>query len=337
MTQTLFVSDEELKAFGLRGSDLADRSRALLAQQRETWPLMKTGSGHLAIVQTREVPFGEFSLKLQFNPGRIVSSSAKVDSKSISERKCFLCTAHLPPEQKGLATGDYIILGNPFPIFPEHFTIPHRDHIPQRIDGAMEAMLACSRTMGKHYTLFYNGPKCGASAPDHLHFQAGTYGFMPLDVTTGSMKARFGREIPCEAGIRLTAVDDGLRRFVVMESGERDKMMRYFRFLYDAFAGVAGTGEEEPMLNILASYRNAVWTLIVFLRRQHRPRQYFLEGDNRILFSPASVDFGGVCITPVETDFHRITPELLRDMFAQVSVTAEDFGKVLEDLKNVKL
>ena len=121
-------------------------------------------------------------MKVQFNPGRYISTSAKVDEKSINDRKCFLCPANLPEEQKGiLYEEEYLILGNPFPIFPEHFTIPNINHVPQQIKNNFPLMLKLTKDLSKHYVVLYNGPKCGASAPDHFHFQAGTKNFMPIE------------------------------------------------------------------------------------------------------------------------------------------------------------
>ena len=335
MTDPLFLDDDDLAAYGLIGDDTADRAKYLLAQQRDMWPAMKTGTGHLATVRTRELRFDGFSMKLQFNPGRIVSSSASVDQKSISKRPCFLCRENLPADQKALAIGDYLILGNPFPIFPEHFTIPHRQHIPQRIEGAVGPMLKISKCMGKHYTLFYNGPKCGASAPDHLHFQAGTYGFMPIDTTRDAQIRHFRHTLSETGSIRVTAVDDGLRRYIELESAKAAAIESAFEAIYAVFQSVTEQPGEEPMLNILSSCRKNIWTVTVFLRRKHRPAQYFLEGDERILFSPASVDFGGVCIMPLEKDFLRLTPGLLRDMFEQVSVSANDFKHITQQLSTL--
>lgn len=319
-------------------ADLAMQSRALLRHQRANWPMLAKGFESLETVQVRTFDFDGFGMKVQFNPGRIVSSSAKVDKESIRERKCFLCQANLPPEQKGVPYGDYMVLGNPFPIFGEHFTIPHIDHIPQLIRGAFGAMLDLSEAMGRYYTLFYNGPRCGASAPDHLHFQGGERGFMPIDVTWEDMVARHGTWVADDDRLRVARVDDGLRRYVILESDDKSKLEQRFDQLYSAFgeasrmAGSEAGEDEEPMLNILTTKEAGRWRVVAFLRRKHRPARFFAEGDEKMVFSPASVDFGGVCITPVERDFERITAEDLRDMFNEVSVTPEVLDAVIKKL-----
>ena len=319
-------------------SDLAMQSRALLRHQREHWPMLAKGFESLETVQVRTFDFNGFGIKVQFNPGRIVSSSAKVDKKSIKERKCFLCRQNLPPEQKGVPYGDYMVLGNPFPIFSEHFTIPHLDHVPQLIRDAFGPMLDLSAAMGRYYSLFYNGPRCGASAPDHLHFQAGERGFMPLDTDWEDMVALHGTWIADDDKIRMARVDDGLRRYVLLESDDKDILIQNFDHLYSAFAeasrqsGSEAGEEEEPMLNILTTQEGGRWRVVAFLRRKHRPARFFAEGDEKMVFSPASADFGGVCITPVERDFQRITADDLRDMFNEVSVSPEVLDAVVKKL-----
>ncbi|HNZ62580.1 MAG TPA: DUF4922 domain-containing protein, partial [Paludibacteraceae bacterium] len=148
----------------------------LFKEQVSEWDLAKKNYEDLKNVQIKSFSFGDFEIVVQFNPARIVSSGAKVDEKTIKERKCFLCKENLPPQQKGVDAGEYSILVNPYPIFPEHFTIPRKEHIPQQIKPFFSDMLELAKSMDE-FVVFYNGPKCGASAPDHLHFQAGTKNF----------------------------------------------------------------------------------------------------------------------------------------------------------------
>lgn len=334
MTDTRFLSTEDLKKYGANGSDLADQAAALIQQQMESWPMLQTGASTLESVIVREIEFPHFSMKVQFNPGRITSTAAKVDKESIAERKCFLCLDNLPPAQRGIETGDFVILCNPFPIFPDHFTIPHRQHIDQRLPGAFSDMLRITRAVGNRYTLFYNGPKCGASAPDHLHFQAGDFGFVTIDNTWEALVEHYGEWLIDEPETRVAAVDDSLRRFIVIESSDQSRAERLFTQTFEAFSSLHRDPEEEAKVNVLTAYRDGRWRVIVFLRRAHRPWQFFEESDDRIVFSPASVDFGGVCITPVEKDFHLMSKELLLDMFGQVSATRETLDAVADVLRS---
>lgn len=153
----------------------------LLTGQLASWETARNNYAALSGVRVKELNVNGIPYKVQFNPARIVSSGAKVDAKSIQERKCFLCPANLPPVQKGIPFGGhYHILVNPFPIFPRHLTIPELAHTPQRIASRFTDMLELAEALTE-YTIFYNGPRCGASAPDHAHFQAGNKGFMPIE------------------------------------------------------------------------------------------------------------------------------------------------------------
>lgn len=334
------LSFNELQRFGAVDGDVADQTRALLKQQKSVWQQLADGYKSLDTVRTRVFDFDSFSLKIQFNPGRITSSSAKVDKKSIKERKCFLCLENLPPDQRGISYNtDYLILCNPFPIFPEHFTIPHIRHIAQLIKGAFDVLLDLSKDMGKYYTVFYNGPGCGASAPDHLHFQAGNKGFMLIEKQFDPLKKSFGTELFSKNELHIFAIDDTLRRFISIESSNKNSIETVFDIFYSVYERYAGN-DEEPMLNIISSYdiSSGIFRILLIPRGKHRPSFYYSEGDDKILLSPASVDFGGVLITPVEKDFNRLTKEHIVQTFNEVSIDRDAFRKITtlykEELKN---
>lgn len=329
LIQRLLLSD---RALSLRGaSDLASRAHVLLRQQKETWPLLRDGYAGLADVRTRTIDLEGSSLRVQWNPARIVSSSASVDAESISRRKCFLCPANLPEEQKAiLFAGSYLVLCNPFPIFEEHFTIPHTSHTPQRIGPSFGAMLDLARAVQARYMLMYNGPKSGASAPDHLHFQAGEKGFLPLEKELGDLMEQ-GEVLSDTKTMQTVAVNAGLKRFIVLRSGNRDSLVGAFRVVESALAG--GTGEkEEPMVNILAWFDRGTWDVLIFPRARHRPSVYFAQGEGRILISPAAVDCGGVLITPVEKDYNRLTADHARGIFDEIFLPAGAFRAVCSTL-----
>jgi len=317
------LSDRELPGFA--GSDLASRAHALLEQQKETWPLFGQSYAALDQVKTRTVDMGDFSMRVQWNAARIVSSSAKVDDASIRARKCFLCVANLPVEQRGLMYGSsHIVLGNPYPIFREHLTIPHLMHTPQRIDESFGTMLELARAMQRRYLVTYNGPRSGASAPDHLHFQAGEKGFLPMEEDFERLVAE-GRELSGGGAVRAYAVDAQLRRFFVLRSGMREPLIEAFLGLERALAGALGE-KEEPMMNVIASFTGALWTVTVFPRARHRPSVYFAEGDAKILISPAAIDCGGVLTTPLEKDYERLTAAKIREIFQEIFITKEAFA-----------
>jgi hypothetical protein len=312
-------------------SEAGEQAHALLEQQKETWPLLRGNYENLRFVRTRSFEFDGFRLSIQFNPGRMTSSAAKVDEKSIRERKCFLCVPHLPAEQRGILYRDsYLILCNPFPIFPEHFTIPRVAHVPQQIEGELEALLDLAAKLAPRYVVFYNGPKSGASAPDHMHFQAGTRGFMHIDEEYPSVVARQGRDITLSDDVKVNAVARGChRRFVAFESSLPDRIGAAVSAFVKALQGVSDT-KEEPMINVLASYADDRWSVLLFPRARHRPSVFFEGGEKRILLSPAAVDMGGMCITPREEDFFKMTKEDLVAIFEEVTLGQKEFEEAVE-------
>jgi hypothetical protein len=295
---------------------LADRARELLREQKSEWDLLKRGYESLASVRTRTFQFDGFEVKLQFNPGRFASSAARVDDKSIRERKCFLCDANRPKEQRGLdCGGGYTLLCNPFPIFPEHFTIAHREHRPQRILDCFGDMLRLARDLSDGYCVFYNGPRSGASAPDHLHLQAGNKNFMPIDTD-----------------LHKVAFDRYLRRYFYFESCEEDYLIDGLTRVCSAMQSVTAC-TDEPMMNVIAYYgvpKAGWWRTVIFPRGKHRPAAYFAEGDAELLLSPGTVDMGGVLIVVREHDFERITREDVARIYDEVTLPATQFDAVAE-------
>jgi ATP adenylyltransferase/5',5'''-P-1,P-4-tetraphosphate phosphorylase II len=321
----LFIDDDNI-------NDLPLKAERLFEHQLSNWKLASDGYKSLATVQVKQFEFGNFSIEAHFNPGRIISSSAKVDAKSIQERPCFLCTYNLPEEQKAAAIfDDYILLVNPFPIFNKHFTIPSINHIPQAIESGIENLLKISLLLGKDYSVFYNGPKCGASAPDHVHFQAGNFGFMKIDFEYLPMLRGNGRPVYSGNEITTSIVTGCLRNFISIESANSTELIKEFKRILVILS--SGSSAEEPMMNIICYYSNS-WKLLIFPRRIHRPSYYFEEGDNRILISPAAVDMGGVLIFPREEDFNKITRELIIDIFRQVTFSDEEFALLSDKLMN---
>jgi len=304
-----------------------EQVKILFEEQKENWDLMKDNLDGLKHARIKKFSFEGYSINIQFNPKRITSSAARVDKESINKRKCFLCSAHRPAaQQQVLFENDYEILCNPFPIFNRHYTIAKLLHSPQLIEGNFSSLLDLSRAL-PDLVIFYNGPKCGASAPDHLHFQAGNLGFLPIEEEYAGLKADFGRTILDSPGMSVLAVDDGLRRFIMIESDENERINVLFQDILDGTS--AGPEEDEPMMNILSWYQDK-WRVMIFLRQEHRPWQFFAEGEDNILISPAGVDFGGTMIMPLEKDFDKITGEDIRDIFRQISYLPEKF-RDLED------
>ena len=330
-TDQIAISDTELAPF-VSGHDAASKAHGLLLQQRGVWELLRTGYDSLQTVRTRVFEFDGFQIKVQFNPGRMTSTAAKVDPHSIRERKCFLCTENLPPVQRGIRSdGDYLVLCNPFPIFPEHFTIASVHHTPQVVRDSFAAFLSLTRDLGSRYTVFYNGPRCGASAPDHLHFQAGNRSFLPIDAEFAAVKERCASRLFESGSLRVCGVERYLRHFVAFESADAGVLERAFDALYGVLQEGASEGE-EPMLNVLGFYTNGEWRVLVFPRAKHRPSFYFKEGDEKLLISPAAVELGGICTTPREQDFEKVTREHILQLYNEVCVAPEKFASIIARL-----
>ncbi len=308
-------------------NDFASAARALLKNQKENWEQLSGGYKSLKKVKTKIFPFNKFKIKAQHNPQRIASSSAKVDNESVKKRECFLCKENLPEAQKGiLYNSKYIILGNPFPIFTEHFTISYIKHIPQKIKNSFVDLLLLAKDLSKYYTVFYNGPECGASAPDHLHFQAGTKYFMPVENEFHQLRKKFGEALVEQDNLTINIIDDGLRRFLSFESKELNILKNSFEIFYNIYSEVS-ISKIEPMMNILAAYETEMgWRILIFLREKHRPSFFYEKGENNFLWSPASVDLGGVCIIPRERDFKKISEGIIVTGFNEITLSAEKFS-----------
>jgi ATP adenylyltransferase/5',5'''-P-1,P-4-tetraphosphate phosphorylase II len=323
----IVISEGELAPF-VTAHDAASKAAGLLQQQRTVWELLRKGYDSLQSVKTKVFEFDGFQVKVQFNPGRMTSTAAKVDANSIRERKCFLCTENLPPAQRGIpCDGDYLVLCNPFPIFPEHFTIASLRHTPQVIRDSFDAFLQITRDLGARYTIFYNGPRCGASAPDHLHFQAGNRSFLPIDAEFAAVKQRSAVRLFESASLRVSTMEKSLRHVLAFESADAGVLRRAFDALYAVLQDESAESE-EPMLNVLGFYTGGEWQVLVFPRAKHRPSFYFREGDDKLLISPAAVELGGICTTPREEDFEKVTREHILQLYEEVCVAPDKFASI---------
>lgn len=325
MLQKILFKDKEAKNH-LENDEYADAAKVLLRHQRLDWGMLSEGHQALSGQRIREFEFDGFTIKLQYNPGRIHSTGAKMDEKSIKERKCFLCNENRPLEQKAIQyKKDYLIICNPFPILPEHFTIPYISHTPQRIKDSFGMMLSLSKDLSKYYNVFYNGPSCGASAPDHMHFQSGTRNFFPIENEISYLKNEFGTTLTEDIGLRVTGVDDGLRKFILIEGKKERDVLYAFDTFYSTYRMISKEGE-EPMMNVVATYQEKKgWRVIFYMRSKHRPSCYYDEGKNKILHSPASTDLSGICVLPREEDFEKITKDDIVKIFHEVSLGKEAF------------
>ena len=296
-------------------------------KQIETWPLAAANFKGLEKVEEKQFDFDGFQIKVQFNPERIRSSAAKVDKQSIAERKCFLCDENRPPEQMAIGCGEqFQILVNPFPIFKTHFTVTSKTHIDQKFFPNISEMLRIATEM-EGFTVFYNGPECGASAPDHLHFQAGENGFLPVETEFESLKMDDSNLLLEFNSTKIWAFDNYLRKMISVETASIIEGAKAIEQIYSQFQ-LLQPEKIEPMLNVLCYFSKGKWTIHLFPRKMHRPFQFFESGEKQLLISPASVDFGGVFITPRKEDFEKITKADIADIFSQVTVDQHFFDKL---------
>lgn len=330
MVNQKIITAEELSGYG-SVANLNDQANALVKHQQNNWDLARKNYRALAGVQTKKFDFGHFKIVVQHNPERIRSSAAKTDAKSINERPCFLCLENLPAAQKGIPfQNQYLILVNPFPIFPRHLTIPHLNHTPQRIQNFFPDMLKLSREL-TGFTLFYNGPKCGASAPDHFHFQAGNTGFLPVEEEFDLLEKHFADIIFRNNKTTVFAIENYLRRFVSLRSSDAEELAAIFNV---AFELLPANGEPEPMLNILCNYHQNEWRVIIFPREKQRPSHFFETSEKQIVVGPASVELGGVLILPREEDFRKINKNTLGEIFTEVTLSENTFKHWLNSILN---
>ena len=299
---------------------IQEKVNELFEQQLSVWEMARNNFEGLKTVQIREFDFDGFGVKVQFNPARMVSSGAKVDAKTIAQRKCFLCAANRPEVQRGIEWRDYDILINPFPIFTRHLTIPRREHVDQRLVPYISDMFDLAREL-PDFVVFYNGPKCGASAPDHMHFQAGNADFLPLVSDYFNLKANGKCTKQCTIdGADVYTIDNYLRVVYCIESADAEALRQAFMKLYNSWVKEE---EVEPMMNVVCLYRDGKWYLFVIPRGAFRPWQYTAEGDKQLLVSPATVEVSGLFITPVKEHFERITKDDVVDILTQCTINKE--------------
>ncbi len=302
--------------------------QAFLEWQTPRWPLLAKMRGALADVEQRSVQVGERSQLVQFNPGRTVNSTAKVDAATIEKRRCFLCAENLPPEEKGLAFGpSLVVLANPFPILGRHYVIAHREHRPQEVDVALDGLLAFARAAEGTLSVIYNGPTSGASAPDHLHLQAVDAAVLPEEVH--AQRALAAGRLPgipvFEAPEAKAWFDDRSGRSLVGMVGAPEAVADVARAVIAFLADTEEVGDAgEPPLNLVATAgRPGEVVLLLFPRAAHRPAVYYLEDPDRRVVSPGAIDMAGLVVTVRHEDYTLLRPDDLAQIFHEVSRSIE--------------
>ena len=300
-------------------------------RQLEKWDDARHRFRDLKHVETKKL---SEEVRLQFNPARIVSTGAKIDKKTLGERPCFLCDKNRPKEQMSQQIDErFHLLVNPFPILPVHFTIPARKHQPQAIYknyGEMHRFLS----LHSELMVFYNGPKCGASAPDHLHFQAGTSGILPLQANWQRLSRNLTDIISLNDEEKIAVVRDFIvPAFVIISKSEESDETLFHRL----YKSMPMRGDEtEPMMNIIAWRKGDEYISVVIPREKHRPEAYFAEGDAQVMVSPGALDMSGLIITPREEDFHKLTEESATTILQECGISTEKMSGIVTKLKTSK-
>jgi hypothetical protein len=295
---------------------LANDVDLLIERQTASWPMLARGLDGLSMCQTRAERVAGRDVLVRHIPHRIVSTTAAVDAASISRRPCFLCPANLPPGEEGIAfDSDFTIYCNPFPILDRHLTIVHAEHRPQGIGDSVGAMWRLAEALPGFF-IIYNGAECGASAPDHLHFQACSRAIFPIEEDTRGFLGRF---IP----------NYGRRVFVFRERSAL-RLEEEIHGLMTILGEVAPRAA-EPMVNIAVFHDHAGWTTFVFPRAKHRPRVY---ETGELTVSPATIDLCGIFVAPVLSDFERIRGVDIESIFEEVTLPEGPFEDALKRLES---
>ena len=308
------------------------RIEKFICDQLSVWPMAAENYRNLKKAETRTLPVGGLNVVLQYNPARKISSEAKLDKKSISERPCFLCPENRPREQydidfEGRKGKRYRITLNPYPIFPSHLVISSTDHTPQSIWHRYPDMLDFVATNRK-YACYYNGPESGASAPDHMHFQGCPRGMMPLENAVDKLlgSARSHSELECLTNLKeakLYHLNMFTRGIFVLRGATPKSVTKLFYRLADCASMTLG-GEPEPKFNVISWFEDNEYRSLVIFRSKHRPHNYFSDGPDHLSMSPGCADMGGVMVAPEESDYEKMTPELLSQVISEVSIGEDD-------------
>ncbi len=331
----VIINDALLQPFMENSSSevFVKKLSAFVRQQIAVWPGLKQARELLKKSTTRKIFLSDLDVYLQHNPQRIKSSSSSVDRESIEKRLCFLCPDNLYKKQLGLAyKKDWLILNNPFPVFADHLVVSSLSHQPQLIEKALGTMICFVKDTGLSFTAFYNGPSCGASAPDHLHFQACPDGGLPI---TGQAAKILHSHLP-ESPLFSVGKNSNIKSL----AGVLDKRALFLcvtpehEFLFEQmekaliFIKEQSGAADEPMVNLIVSGTGKNYMGIIFPRRAHRPACYYRKDNEMMIISPGTVDMGGLIIMPRKEDYARMNQEITLKIFSEVSYGPEFFRQL---------
>lgn len=304
-----------------------DEVRRLYVRQIKSWPEFSARCRELQDVEHKRVDVGGVPYHVYFNRARQVSARADVSRDAIASRPCFLCRANRPDAQEWLGINGFDVCVNPFPITVEHFTIIHPGHVAQSIQGNVERMVELARRL-PGMAVFYNGPECGASAPDHFHFQAAPLDYFPALVPASTRRLML-RETP---DWRIVLHPD---MAVTPVRVEGSAIVPAVYAVLDALPSAHG---REPMVNIMAWHKDGEDCVTVFPRGAHRPSSYnSAGGDGTTMFSPGAADVAGCVITVNERDYEMMDSERLKSLLDEVSLGRRQIDKFILDILSYEI
>ena len=305
-----------------------DTISKFIQDQLSLWPLAAANFRALKTMKVRTLEVGSLKVRLQYNPSRIASTTAKVDKETISSRACFLCVENRPAEQfhikfEGRKGRSYNIQVNPFPIFQKHLVIARSEHIPQAIWHHLPDMLDFAATY-RDFTVYYNGPMAGASAPDHLHFQAVPRGVLPLETAVDSFLDAPGEALSCVKDATLYHFRRFTRGVYCIKASTTKSLAKLFYQFLDC-CPVMDKGM-EPRFNLYAWYKPDAgeYRVMAVLRTELRSHHFYTDGPDHLTIGPGAAEMAGVFVAPCEEDYRKVTAAQLAEILQEVSVTADD-------------
>lgn len=299
---------------------------SFFSNQLSSWEQARNNYAQLEGVKQKRLTCGEDVVRVQWNPSRIVSTGAKMDARALAQRPCFLCDKNRPKEQQKAPLSEKLsLLVNPFPIFRKHYTMVCNEHKPQRI---LENYSELRNALMKHPELmvFYNGPKSGASAPDHMHLQGAPNGEVVLQQEWGRVWKTARAIVEREDACGIYRLVDYLCPAILIKSKDDEMDAELFRKVYDALP--LQEGDAEPQMNILAWMEGDVVLSVIIPRSKHRPECYYAEGEELCMVSPGAVDMAGLIITPRQEDYEKLTAERAIGILRECALSDEQMDVV---------
>ena len=306
----------------------------LLTHQSAHWMLLRENIRNCLQTEITTLTPGHFAVRMQYNPARMQNTTANVDQAVVRQRLCKLCPEQLFPEQRGVAYREQlIILCNPYPILDRHLSIVDVQHVPQAIEGRLPLILELARDLSQDFVVFYNGPQCGASTPEHFHVQAGGAQDVPVLehhrlVEQDSLFHRHKKMLWQQEELEIFTLKNYYVRVLIYHGADPQALSDWIEHTIQEFARLSGR-KNEPLISLLVHYTPPTWNIYLFPRAKHRPAGYF---DGTFIVSPASLDMGGCMAIPLREQFDNVHTEQVKQVFDEVSLPPELFAQLIREI-----